>query len=91
MVPVKTLADGALDLADLRAKAEKHKDNLAAFMVRPFLLLCSSGVSTDWGDDEICRLRIRRHLVYLKMVLKRFVGFSPLLQSATRANDVLGV
>jgi glycine dehydrogenase len=34
VVPVKTLADGNLDLADLRAKAEKHKDNLAAFMAR---------------------------------------------------------
>lgn len=40
VVPVKTLADGALDLADLRAKAEKHKDNLAAFMVG-FSEVCS--------------------------------------------------
>ncbi|KAJ9119231.1 hypothetical protein QFC22_003723 [Naganishia vaughanmartiniae] len=30
---VKTLTDGSLDLADLSAKAEKHKDSLAAFMV----------------------------------------------------------
>lgn len=33
VVPVKAHADGNLDLEDLRAKAEKHKDNLAAFMV----------------------------------------------------------
>ncbi|KAI0275012.1 glycine dehydrogenase [Gloeopeniophorella convolvens] len=33
VVPVKTLPDGSLDLADLREKAEKHKDNLAAFMI----------------------------------------------------------
>ena len=35
VVPVKTHADGNLDLADLKAKAEKHKDNLAAFMASP--------------------------------------------------------
>jgi glycine dehydrogenase len=33
VVPVQTLADGNLDLEDLKSKAEKHKDNLAAFMV----------------------------------------------------------
>lgn len=33
VVPVKTHHDGNLDLEDLQAKAEKHKDNLAAFMV----------------------------------------------------------
>ena len=33
VIPVKSLADGSLDLEDLKAKAEKHKDNLAAFMV----------------------------------------------------------
>ena len=33
VVPVKSLPDGSLDLADLRAKAEQHKDDLAAFMV----------------------------------------------------------
>lgn len=33
VVAVKTLADGSLDLVDLKMKAEKHKDNLAAFMV----------------------------------------------------------
>ncbi|PCH33969.1 glycine dehydrogenase [Wolfiporia cocos MD-104 SS10] len=33
VVPVKSLGDGSLDLEDLKAKAEKHKDNLAAFMI----------------------------------------------------------
>ena len=33
VIPVKSLADGSLDLEDLKTKAEKHKDNLAAFMV----------------------------------------------------------
>lgn len=33
VVSIKTLPDGSLDLVDLRTKAEKHKDNLAAFMV----------------------------------------------------------
>ena len=34
VVPVKSLLDGSLDLEDLKAKATKHKDNLAAFMVQ---------------------------------------------------------
>ncbi|KAH8997352.1 glycine dehydrogenase [Lactarius akahatsu] len=34
VVPVKSLQDGSLDLVDLKEKAEKHSDNLAAFMVR---------------------------------------------------------
>lgn len=33
VVAVKVQNDGTLDLADLREKAEKHADNLAAFMV----------------------------------------------------------
>ncbi|KAI0652035.1 glycine dehydrogenase [Trametes meyenii] len=33
VVPVKTHADGNLDLEDLKTKAEKHKDKLAAFMI----------------------------------------------------------
>ena len=33
VVPVKSLQDGSLDLEDLAEKAEKHKDNLAAFMI----------------------------------------------------------
>jgi glycine dehydrogenase len=38
VVPVKNLANGNLDLEDLKAKAEKHKERLAAFMVRLFIL-----------------------------------------------------
>lgn len=33
VVSVKVLASGALDLEDLRSKAETHKERLAAFMV----------------------------------------------------------
>ncbi|KAF9486297.1 glycine dehydrogenase [Pholiota conissans] len=33
VVPIKVHNDGNLDLEDLTAKAEKHKDNLAAFMI----------------------------------------------------------
>jgi hypothetical protein len=33
VVSVQTLLDGSLDLVDLKAKAQKHKDQLAAFMV----------------------------------------------------------
>ncbi|KAF8913116.1 glycine dehydrogenase [Gymnopilus junonius] len=33
VVAIKVHPDGILDLQDLRAKAEKHKDNLAAFMI----------------------------------------------------------
>lgn len=33
VVPVHTLPDGTIDLVDLRAKAEKHKDVLAATMI----------------------------------------------------------
>jgi len=33
VVAIKVHPDGNLDLEDLRTKAEKHKDNLAAFMV----------------------------------------------------------
>jgi glycine dehydrogenase len=36
VVSVKVLNDGSLDLDDLRTKAEKHKDKLAAFMVSPY-------------------------------------------------------
>jgi glycine dehydrogenase len=34
VVPVKTHTDGNLDLQDLKTKAMKHQDKLAAFMVR---------------------------------------------------------
>jgi glycine dehydrogenase len=33
VVAVKSLPDGSLDLVDLREKAEKYKENLAACMV----------------------------------------------------------
>lgn len=33
VIPVKVHATGFLDLEDLREKAHKHRDNLAAFMV----------------------------------------------------------
>lgn len=33
VIPVNCLNDGSLDLVDLKAKAEKHKDNLAAVMI----------------------------------------------------------
>ena len=33
VVPVKSLPDGSLDIADLCTKAQQHKDDLAAFMV----------------------------------------------------------
>ena len=33
VVPVKNKGDGSLDMEDLKAKAQHHKDNLAAFMV----------------------------------------------------------
>ncbi len=47
VVPVKALANGNLDLEDLKAKAEKHKDNLAAFMVsfNNFVFLSQSNMS----------------------------------------------
>ena len=35
VVSVQTHPDGSLDLADLKAKAQRHKDHLAAFMVAP--------------------------------------------------------
>ena len=38
VVAAKVHPDGNLDLDDLRAKAEKHKDNLAAFMVNWFTM-----------------------------------------------------
>lgn len=37
VVAVKVHTDGNLDLEDLRVKAEKHKNNLAALMVSQFM------------------------------------------------------
>lgn len=39
VVPVKVHPDGNLDLEDLRTKAEKHRDNLAAFMASTYLFV----------------------------------------------------
>ncbi|GAA5960449.1 hypothetical protein JCM10213_006259, partial [Rhodosporidiobolus nylandii] len=52
VVPVKVLGNGYLDLADLQAKAEKHKENLAAFMVT---YPSTFGVFED-GVAEACRI-----------------------------------
>jgi len=52
VVPVKVLATGELDMEDLRAKAEKHKDNLAAFMVT---YPSTFGVFED-GVQEACEI-----------------------------------
>lgn len=64
VVPVKALADGSLDLVDLRMKAEKHKDNLSSFMVRYEFLLYLFGKRTG-------RSHIPPRLASLKMVLQR--------------------
>jgi glycine cleavage system protein P-like pyridoxal-binding family len=47
VVPVKSLQDGSLDLTDLREKAEKHKDNLAALMVRTKWNTCTHKLIND--------------------------------------------
>ncbi|EKM48060.1 uncharacterized protein PHACADRAFT_203307 [Phanerochaete carnosa HHB-10118-sp] len=52
VVPVKSLPDGSLDLEDLKAKATKHKDNLAAFMIT---YPSTFGVFED-GVTDACRI-----------------------------------
>lgn len=52
VVPVKNKSDGTLDMEDLRAKAEKHADNLAAFMVT---YPSTYGVFED-GIQEACKI-----------------------------------
>ena len=52
VVPIKALADGSLDLKDLREKAEKHKDNLASFMVT---YPSTFGVFEE-GIEEACQI-----------------------------------
>lgn len=49
VVAIKNQADGSLDLEDLQVKAEKHKDNLAAFMVT---------YPSTYGvfEDGVCRI-----------------------------------
>ena len=49
VVPIKSLPDGSLDLVDLKAKAEQHKDNLAAFMV---MYLSSTNGITSHSQDR---------------------------------------
>lgn len=52
VVPVKVHATGFLDLEDLRAKADKHRDNLAAFMVT---YPSTYGVF-EGGVEEACQI-----------------------------------
>ncbi|OCF34075.1 glycine dehydrogenase [Kwoniella heveanensis BCC8398] len=52
VVPVKALNDGSLDLTDLKEKAEKHKDQLAAFMVT---YPSTFGVFEE-GIEEACQI-----------------------------------
>jgi glycine dehydrogenase len=52
VVAVKVHNDGTLDLNDLKAKAEKHKDNLAAFMIT---YPSTFGVFED-GVQEACSI-----------------------------------
>lgn len=54
VVAIKVHPDGNLDLQDLQAKAEKHKDNLAAFMASFNLLVVLEG--------HLPGLRSRTHL-----------------------------
>lgn len=49
VVPIKSLADGSLDLPDLKEKAQKHKNQLAAFMVRARSVSSHSYVSAHPG------------------------------------------
>lgn len=52
VVSVQTLPDGSLDLADLKANAEKHKDQLAAFMIT---YPSTFGVFED-GVQDACQI-----------------------------------
>ncbi|KAF8633021.1 hypothetical protein AX15_001613 [Amanita polypyramis BW_CC] len=52
VVAVKVNNDGTLDLNDLRAKAEKHQDNLAAFMIT---YPSTFGVFEE-GVQEACKI-----------------------------------
>jgi len=72
VVSVKVHPDGNLDLEDLRAKAEKHKDNLAAFMV--------SFNSRIWSEisNICCRSPIPQPLVSLKLVSRTSGYFTSL-------------
>ena len=65
VVPVKTHVDGNLDLADLKEKAEKYTDNLAAFMVGIY--------PSSQASLNSCRLRILQRSVSSKMELWKLV------------------
>ncbi|TDL28328.1 glycine dehydrogenase [Rickenella mellea] len=52
VVPIKTHQDGTLDLEDLKAKSEMHKDNLAAFMIT---YPSTYGVFED-GVQDACKI-----------------------------------
>ena len=71
VVPIKTLADGSLDIADLRVKAEKHKDNLAAFMVQNPLLSSAPNQTHSCLSLVIFRSRTHQHTVSLKTAFKK--------------------
>ena len=60
VVAIKVHPDGNLDLEDLRTKAEKHKDNLAAFMVAIPPFLCASPQLTGILDHIPIDLRCLR-------------------------------
>lgn len=76
VVPVKALANGNLDLEDLKAKAEKHKDNLAAFMV-------SFNILSSYPNLIRCRSPILLPSVYSKTASKQYVSRLPLFQFLT--------
>jgi len=80
VVPVKSLQDGSLDLADLKEKAEKHKDNLAALMVRHDRKYLIRRLI------DRCRSLIPLHSAFSKMVslmcARCFYGFSDCLISS---------
>ena len=60
VVSVQVHPDGNLDLQDLKAKAEKHKDNLAAFMVRnkqKIHALALTFILSDYLPINIWRIR----------------------------------
>lgn len=65
VVPIKSLPDGSLDLVDLKTKAEKHKDNLAAFMAS-----ASYHVILTLSDVRSLRSRIHQPSESSKMVYR---------------------
>jgi hypothetical protein len=72
VVSIKSLADGSLDLADLEEKAEKHRSNLAAFMVCrvfPSLGPCFSKFLL-----YVCRSHILLRSESSRMVLRKWVA-----------------